>query len=88
MALNKVSALIDRKEIRDAFDLEFLLRKGVFPHLTAAQATQVIETINQFKKRDYAVKLGSLLPSALREYHKKNQFGFLIEKMKTAALSS
>ena len=42
MMKNKIDALLDRHEIRDAFDIEFLLRSGVLlPDLANDQIVQM-----------------------------------------------
>ncbi|NIW13749.1 MAG: hypothetical protein GWN31_07435, partial [Candidatus Thorarchaeota archaeon] len=51
MFKNKVSALLDRVEIRDAFDLEFLARRGVDLDLSQQDKKKIIETLSGFTKR-------------------------------------
>lgn len=83
--VNKFSALIDRNEIRDAFDIEFLLRKGInIPPLTKDQKKQIVNRINQFKDMDYKVKLGSIIDDELRGYYIKNKFSFLQSYLKNS----
>jgi len=75
---NKVAALMDRGEIRDAFDIEFLLRKGVnLPELPENDKAKLNEKIATFKDNDFKVKLGSILESELRTYYIQNKFKFL-----------
>ena len=81
MLQNKVHALIDRGEIRDAFDLEFLARKGVVIELDEQQSEKVRERLKGFRKRDFDVKLGSILVPELREYYRENRFRYLEEKL-------
>ena len=81
MAINKVLAVIDREEIRDAFDLEFLVRKGVPLDLSREEKKKVIKKLKGFKKRDFDVKLGSLLLPEFREYYRKQRFSYLEEKL-------
>ena len=82
MLLNKIAALIDRKEIRDAFDVEFLLRRGMpFPD-DPALARQVLHCLSNFTDSDFRVKLGSLLPPREREYYRSNRFIFLEQRLK------
>ena len=81
MFKNKVSALIERGEIRDAFDLEFLLRKGIQPNLTDEEMNAVVKRLKGFKKKDFDVKLGSIVLPDLREYYRVNRFSFLEEKL-------
>ena len=77
MMINKIEAFLDRKEIRDAFDIDFLIRRNVeFPD-NADTASRVFKTIKQFKKNDFNVKLGSLLPPDVRGYYRQNRFTYL-----------
>jgi predicted nucleotidyltransferase component of viral defense system len=87
MLRNKVEALLDRKEIRDAFDLEFLLRRGVSLEASAEQARRMVQILKRFRPQDYRVTLGSLLEPADRAYHQTHQFAYLAERihMKLAA---
>ncbi|MFA5793901.1 MAG: nucleotidyl transferase AbiEii/AbiGii toxin family protein [Candidatus Brocadiia bacterium] len=73
----KIEAFLDRKEIRDAFDIEFLLKKGVKPQTSRETAGQILEVISALKPNDYAVKLGSLLESDQRRYYKTANFKVL-----------
>jgi len=75
---NKIGALLDRKEIRDVFDIEFLTRKGVNISANYEELKKVKEIIQGFKKRDYHVTLGSLLADDIREYYKKDNFTYLL----------
>jgi len=81
MFKNKVSALIERGEIRDAFDLEFLLRKRIQPDLSEEERKTLLRRLKGFKKKDFDVKLGSIILPDLREYYRVNQFAFLKEKL-------
>ncbi|MBW1798578.1 MAG: nucleotidyl transferase AbiEii/AbiGii toxin family protein [Deltaproteobacteria bacterium] len=81
MMKNKVLALIDRGEIRDAFDLEFLVRKGVPLELTEDQRQEVLKRLKDFKKKDFDVKLGSILEPDLRNYYRQRRFAYLEEKL-------
>jgi predicted nucleotidyltransferase component of viral defense system len=79
---NKINALLDRGEIRDGFDIEFLLRKGIdLPKLNAGQLSRLKERVNEFKERDFKVKLGSILESDIRKYYIENRFNYLKEKI-------
>lgn len=81
MFRNKVSALIERGEVRDAFDLEFLIRKGIEPDLSDQERKGVMRRLKGFKKKDFDVKLGSIILPDLREYYKASRFTFLEEKL-------
>jgi len=81
MFRNKVAAFLDRGEVRDAFDIEFLVRKGIEPQLSDEEKKAVMSRLKGFTKRDLQVKLGSILGAELREYYKTNRFTFLEEKL-------
>jgi predicted nucleotidyltransferase component of viral defense system len=80
--INKVNALLERGEIRDGFDIEFLLRKGIAIHqLNKEQKNNLIKRIDGFKEKDFKVKLGSILESDMRKYYIENRFTYLKEKL-------
>jgi len=80
--INKLSALQDRGEIRDCFDIEFLLRRGVaFPDDIAKISARILNIIDGFKSIDYKVKLGSILEADIREYYVTQGFSFLKEHL-------
>jgi len=77
MMNNKIEAFLSRKEIRDAFDIEFLLRRDVrFPD-DKDKAGAVLKALKTLKKNDFNVKLGSLLPPEDRAYYRENRFAYL-----------
>jgi predicted nucleotidyltransferase component of viral defense system len=77
MMNNKIRALLDRREIRDAHDIEFLLRLGVSFPAEPELIQQVLVRLRQFTANDFSVKLGSLLPPSRRAYYQANRFAFL-----------
>ncbi|MCX5712705.1 MAG: nucleotidyl transferase AbiEii/AbiGii toxin family protein [Candidatus Omnitrophica bacterium] len=79
---NKIEAALDRGEIRDFFDLEFLLRRGIPMELSKQQKNSLRTKIGKFKDRDFKVILGSILDPDMRQYYIKNKFNFLSEKLK------
>jgi predicted nucleotidyltransferase component of viral defense system len=80
--LNKISALTDRHEIRDAFDIEFLLRKGIdLPQMDRNKINSIRNRLNSFRKTDFTVKLGSLLEEEMRTYYTEKGFRYLLEKL-------
>ena len=81
MLKDKVLNLIDRGEIQDAFDLEFLVRKGVALNLPEEQKKKIVKTLQGFKRRDLEVKLGGMLLPELRDYYKQQGFAYLEEKL-------
>jgi predicted nucleotidyltransferase component of viral defense system len=79
---NKVAAFLDRAEIRDAFDLEFLLRRGIdLPPMNAASMLAFQQRLHKFKELDFKVKLGSILDSEMRNYYIARKFAYLEEKL-------
>ena len=79
---NKIEAFLDREEIRDCFDIEFLLRRGTdLPGDFREKCIEVQKKIARFKDVDFKVKLGSILEKDLRDYYVENRFSFLEEKI-------
>ena len=80
---NKINALMERKEIRDGFDIEFLIRQGIgLPNLLAAEISNLTDRISEFKANDFKVTLGSVLDADLRAYYIENRFQILEYKLK------
>lgn len=82
----KIEAFLDRKEIRDVYDMEFLLRRGVEIHAPLEKLKAVIKQVEQLKKNDYRVKLGSLLEAEQRKYYQEKNFTLLVTKFKEKCL--
>jgi len=81
---NKIQAFLDRGEIRDCFDIEFLIRRGVnLPVGSDREVAELQKRIRRFKDLDYRVKLGSILEKDIRDYYVENRFSFLEEKLAT-----
>jgi predicted nucleotidyltransferase component of viral defense system len=79
---NKIAALITRGEIRDAFDIEFLLRKGItLPEMTMEDKSLLKKCLKSFRENDFKVNLGSILDEEMRSYYIKNHFRYLEEKL-------
>jgi predicted nucleotidyltransferase component of viral defense system len=79
---NKIAALIDRGEIRDAFDIEFILRRGIpLPKLTEFQKKELLSRLDRFKPIDFKVTLGSVLEKDIRTFYIENGFRFLRQKL-------
>lgn len=77
MMASKVNAFLNRKEIRDVYDLEFLVKRGVPLNLSEQQRKDVLEEINKLTTRDYTVKLGMLLEEEQRKYYRTENFKIL-----------
>jgi hypothetical protein len=86
---NKVKAFLDRGEIRDCFDIEFLLRRGIaLPAGIGNENERLLKKIDGFKDRDFRVKLGSILESEFREYYVTHRFGYVKQKLSSASMNS
>ncbi len=83
---NKIKAALDRKDIRDFYDIEFLVRQGVALPCAKKELLALRSILNGFKERDYKVALGSLLDAESRKYYMKNKFDFLLHKIDAAPL--
>lgn len=81
MMQNKFEALLSRKIIRDAFDIEFLLMRGIELPDDKEKLQAAIQIINNFKEQDFKVTLGSILDEKDREYYLSNRFKFLKEEI-------
>lgn len=69
---NKIGALKERMEIRDAYDLEFILKKG--GAAPEKEREKIIKILDNFISREFKVTLGSLLSAEQRAYY--NKYGF------------
>jgi predicted nucleotidyltransferase component of viral defense system len=79
---NKIEALLDRGEIRDCFDIEFMLRRGTaLPELSGNQLNDLRKKAAGFKDKDFKVKLGSIVDSHTRAYYTQNRFSYLMERL-------
>jgi len=84
---NKISAFLDRAEVRDCFDIEFLLRRGVeLPSLNPASMQRFQRQLDGLTEADYKVKLGSIVESDVREYYVSRRFAYLREKLMDLAV--
>jgi hypothetical protein len=81
MVRRKALALLEYGEIVDAFDLEFLVRKGVSLDLAKEQKKRILLILNGFRKREIDLKLGSILQPDLRVYYSQQGFAYLKEKL-------
>jgi predicted nucleotidyltransferase component of viral defense system len=81
MMASKIEAFLDRGEIRDAYDLEFLVKRGLKAAISRNKANRVVSAIESLTPRDYNVKLGSLLEADQRAYYREKNFAILKEAM-------
>jgi len=77
MMKSKSAAFLERKEIRDIYDIEFLLKKGVSIDISDEDMKKIIRGIDSFSKKEYSVKLGSLLDEEQRKYYVNENFKIL-----------
>ena len=77
MMESKLEAFLDRQEIRDVFDMEFLFKRGIPLEASVDTLREVLRLINAFPGRDYTVKLGSLLEEGQRKYYSAENFKIL-----------
>jgi predicted nucleotidyltransferase component of viral defense system len=87
MMASKVNAFLERKEIRDVYDLEFLVKRGVTLKLSERQRNTMLQQIESLSKRDYTVKLGMLLEEEQRPYYRNENFKILKENLLRAVNS-
>jgi predicted nucleotidyltransferase component of viral defense system len=73
----KTAALVDRGEIRDAYDMEFLVKRGIGLSADRKILEKVLRRIESFTKTDYRVKLGSLIGPEQRAYYREHNFRIL-----------
>ncbi len=84
---NKIEAFLDRGEIRDCFDIEFMVRRGVeIPLKEEKESIAFRKKITNLKEIDFKVKLGSILEDDTREYYVTHRFRFLEEILTSMAL--
>jgi hypothetical protein len=72
-----IAAFLGRKEIRDAYDIEFLLKRGVPLPDEIDTLAQLLGELAKLKNKNLAVKLGSLLGATQRKYYLENNFRIL-----------
>ncbi len=82
MMNSKIETFLSRREIRDLFDIEFLIKKGIEFKASREEVERLIDGINSLSKKDYSVKLGSILDAEQRKYYTKENFKILIMKLK------
>lgn len=82
MMKSKIEAFLDRKEIRDAYDLEFLIKRGVPLEVEKEIANKILAGLEKFNKKDFSVKLGSLISADQRKYYQENGFRILATALK------
>jgi predicted nucleotidyltransferase component of viral defense system len=81
MMINKIAALSSRKLIRDAFDIEFLLMRGVALKAKVSELEKMIKILDGFTPKDYKVTLRSLLEPEDRALSMTGRFHLLREEI-------
>ncbi len=81
---NKVAAALDRKIIRDFFDIEFLLKQGAELACSKDEIAALKKVMNGFSQRDYKVILGSILEKEQRDFYMRNGFPLLTAQLNRA----
>lgn len=79
----KIRAALDRKEIRDCYDIEFLLKKGVKLPDDKRDLTKLKELVTSFDVKDYKVVLGSLLEPKERQFYIENGFAIFMNAIES-----
>jgi len=82
MVRMKSAALVGRQEIRDAYDLEFLVKKGIPIPGDALLYQKILAVIQSFGHQDYSSKLGSIIEREKRRYYLENRFRLLTDTLK------
>lgn len=81
----KADAFLARREIRDAFDMEHMLKRGVPLAEPPGRARALLAALGSLRRADYAVKLGSLLEPGLRRYYVRENFVLLAGTLRQIA---
>ncbi len=77
MMTSKIEAFLSRREIRDAYDIEFLLKRGIALSAPNEILVKLLDGLEKLGKKDFSVKLGSLLDAPVRQYYTENGFRIL-----------
>ncbi|MCM8790076.1 MAG: nucleotidyl transferase AbiEii/AbiGii toxin family protein [Candidatus Omnitrophica bacterium] len=79
---NKVEAALERKEIRDFFDIEFMLRRGIKMTLSGKKREELSKVAVSFKDNDFKVTLGSIIDADTRRFYIANKFSYLLSSLR------
>ena len=83
----KILTFLDREEVRDCFDVEFLLKRGIPLPLNKKVAGKFLEKIENLTDSDYKIKLASIMEKDEREYYLKKNFEVLKMEIKRIILT-
>lgn len=82
MMKSKIEAFLSRKEIRDAYDIEFLLKRGIPLAAENEILGKLLAGLEKLGKKDFSVKLGTLLDASARKYYMENGFRILETRLR------
>jgi len=82
MMTSKTEAFLNRHEIRDAYDMEFLVKRGIVLNADIETVINLLAELQKLGKQDFSVKLGSLLDVSERKYYAENRFRILEATLK------
>ena len=82
MMKSKIEAFLSRKEIRDAYDIEFLLKRGIPLAAENEILGKLLAGLEKLSKKDFSVKLGTLLDASARKYYMANGFRILETRLR------
>jgi len=77
MMKSKIEAFLNRGEVRDAYDIEFLLKRGIPLNADNEVLGKLLAGLKKLGKSDFSVKLGALLDASKRKYYRENKFRIL-----------
>ena len=77
MMKSKIEAFLSRGEVRDAYDIEFLLKRGIPLNADNETLNKLVTGLKKLSKTDFSVKLGTLLDASKRKYYQENKFRIL-----------
>lgn len=78
MMRSKIETFLTRVQIRDVFDIEFLVKRGVALDASKKELLEMQKLIKKFKAKAYRVTLGSLLEFKERQYYRQANFRIVL----------
>jgi predicted nucleotidyltransferase component of viral defense system len=82
MMKSKIEAFLSRGEIRDAYDIEFLLKRGIPMSGEKDVMKKLHAGLEKLGKKEFSVKLGALLDARERKYYLENGFQILRARLR------
>lgn len=82
MMQNKIGAALSRKIIRDYFDIEFLLMRGMKLPQDKKKLETLLNIAESFTDKDFKTTLGSILEEKDRKFYVINKFQILKEEIR------